>query len=106
MDTRKKGLLKFITGGVAGIIATWYFAQSHEVKIGIVGPARLVAVALPGAYSMVGLLELVSGTPFGRLASKWDSLRGWQRSVIGLIVVAAAFIVAIFGMVLFGQPGS
>ena len=101
MDTRTKGLLKFIGGGLLGAIAIYVFIHGERFKRGTVGPEMLIAVATPSAYSLAGFIEFVSGIPFGKLASSWDSLRGWQRGVIGLLVVAAAFAVLIFGMVLF-----
>jgi hypothetical protein len=101
VDTRTRGLLKFIGSGLLGAIAIYFFVHSERFQSGVVGPVKLIAVAVPGAYSLVGFLEFVSGISFGKLASSWDSLMGWQRGVIGLVVVAAAFAALIFGMVLF-----
>ena len=101
MDTRIKGLLKFIGSGLLGAVVIYLFVHSERFQSGIVGPVKLIAVAVPSAYSLVGFLEFVSGIPFGKLASSWDFLMGWQKGVIGLFVVAVAFAVLIFGMVLF-----
>jgi hypothetical protein len=54
---------------------------------------------VPGAWAMGGLLELVSGVPFAQIAGRWDQLAGWQRGVLGLLVVAVAFVVMMFGIV-------
>jgi hypothetical protein len=36
------------------------------------------------------LTELITGIEFGELAGKWDDLRGWQRGVLGTVIVAIA----------------
>jgi hypothetical protein len=68
------------------------------------GPVRpgwgtLMLPAALGAPLMGVLLELVSGVSFWELSRKWDALQGWQRGVLGLLVVAAAFGALVFGIV-------
>lgn len=101
MDTRTKGLLKFIVSGLLGVIAIYLFARGNRMENSVAGPVKLIAVATPGAYALVGFLELATGIPFGKLAASWDSLKGWQRGVIGIVVAAAAFAALIVGIVLF-----
>ena len=39
--------------------------------------------------------------PISKVASGWDALAGWQRGVLGTLVVALAFILMMVGVVLF-----
>ena len=53
---------------------------------------------IPGAFALVGLLQLVSGVPFSELSTRWDSLAGWQRGFLGVAIVVGS-LVPIFGIV-------
>ncbi len=44
----------------------------------------------PAVPLLVGLVELVSGRSFAELAQSWDDLAGWQRGILGLVIVARA----------------
>ncbi len=44
------------------------------------------------------LLELITGVPFSELSNRWDSLKGWQRGVIGITVCAFLFTILILMM--------
>jgi len=46
--------------------------------------------AIPGAFSLIGLIQLVSGVPFNELATSWDNLAGWQRGILGIIIILLA----------------
>lgn len=97
---RKEGLIKLILGsaGMALIFGIVYF-----IRLQGFAPTSLamIPLALPGAYGLSGLLELVAGVPFTGIAEKWDDLAGWQRGVLGTLAVILAFVLLIFGMVLF-----
>ncbi|NNE19419.1 MAG: hypothetical protein HKN10_13165 [Myxococcales bacterium] len=71
----------------------------HSVGIKVRGLA-LIPLALPGAYALVGLLELLTGSSFSELSRRWDALRGWQRGVLGTVVVIVAFAALGLAMVL------
>ena len=44
----------------------------------------------------VGIVELLTGRPYQQLAEAWMALRGWQRGVIGtLIVLVAGFLIIV-----------
>jgi hypothetical protein len=59
-------------------------------------------VVFVGAFGLVGLAELALGIPFGELAGRWDSLQGWQRGILGTLILIAAFVA--FALVLFWVP--
>ena len=44
-------------------------------------------VILPLAIALIGSVELITGAPFTRLADSWMRLRGWQRGVLGTLIV-------------------
>jgi hypothetical protein len=47
---------------------------------------------VPGAFALVGLLQLVSGVPFTELSSRWNSLAGWQRGILGVGIVLGSLV--------------
>lgn len=47
--------------------------------------------AIPAGFALAGLLQAITGIPFVRFASQWDSLRPWQRGVLGIGIVLASF---------------
>lgn len=102
MDTRLKGLLKLIGGGLL-----FAFALSVTLKNQLADPEhggglfKVIAMATPGAFAIVGFFELLTGIEFLHIAKKWDDLRGWQRGILGLLVVAISIVLLFGGMVLF-----
>ena len=99
---RNGGTIKLLCGGLlaglCGVLVHWVHVHWHQVPVG----GGLVAVGLPGAFALTGFLELLTGHPFLSLASKWDDLAGWQRGILGTLVAALAFGVALCALVLFG----
>ncbi len=93
------GLLKLLGGALvfAGILA--YFMQ-RGLKAGG-NPFMIIGPAIPGAFALVGLVELVTGLHITEVASAWDGLAGWQRGILGTLVVALAFVLIMTGVVLF-----
>jgi len=84
--------------GLSGTLVYWLNVHWHRIPVG----GGLIVVGIPGALALTGFLELLTGHPFMSLASKWDQLAGWQRGVLGMLVVALAFAAAACGLVLFG----
>jgi hypothetical protein len=65
--------------------------QSHsEILYAAAGLWLLLAIA----YACIGLVEIVAGRPFGHLAAAWTQLVGWQRGVLGAIIVLGAIALA------------
>jgi hypothetical protein len=59
-------------------------------------PFMLIPAGVPFAYFCIGVIELFTGRPFQELADAWMGLKGWQRGVIGtLIVVLAGFLIIV-----------
>lgn len=98
VDTNKwvklfSGLLVCVAAGM--LIHSVHFEES------IIGKKLIILLAIPGAFALMGFLEIVAGVPFREIAGKWDSLAGWQRGVLGTVIVMLAFIVIFSGIVLF-----
>ena len=81
--TRRHGLRLLVISGVLTAITTagamWLASKGWTV--------RTYAWGIPGAFFLVGLIEVVSGVPFSELAARWDDLHGWQRGVLGTLIV-------------------
>ena len=96
MSPVRRRALKIIGFGFL-IAAAWivfvliYNARTHRVPMG-------PGLGLPLVPILVGLVELVSGRSFGELSRKWDDLRGWQRGLLGLAIVAIALMVIVGGV--------
>jgi hypothetical protein len=81
--TRLRGVKKIAIGIVALAIAAIAFAMLKMNNMTAYG----VGWGIPGAVVLVGLIELIGGVPFMQVSSKWDSLQGWQRGVLGTLIV-------------------
>lgn len=95
IDTNK--WIKLFTGSLicAAVIILIYSEDSHIIK------QLIIPLAVPGAFALMGLLEVITGVPFKEISGKWDSLSGWQRGVLVTIIAALSFIILMYGIVLF-----
>ena len=99
---RNKGLLKTI-GGVVGFAIVFSTVLKHGLGDPSRGsPAKLIAMAAPGSFLLVGMIELSTGIAFEDISEKWDDLPSWQRGVLGLLVVILAIFLAFCGLIIFG----
>jgi hypothetical protein len=93
----RKRALKKVTIGILGCLGM------AVLFIGIAfagympgNPFMLIPAAIPFVYFCVGIVELLTGRPYQQLAEAWMALRGWQRGVIGtLIVLVAGFLIIV-----------
>jgi hypothetical protein len=101
MNVRMAGARKIALGIVGSVVAWSLFAWARGQ--GFTPNAFLmIPLATPAAWGLAGLLEVVTGLEFTQIARKWDELAGWQRGVLGLLVVALAVVVMMGAIVLFG----
>jgi hypothetical protein len=100
---RAVGTKKFLVGSL-GMVVVWLFV--HFIRLQGFAPTStaMILLALPGAYALMGMLEIVAGVAFSEIGQKWDDLAGWQRGILGTAVAIIAFALVIVGMVLFAQP--
>ena len=98
-NVRLMGLVKLLGGALIFAVILRYFMQ-HGLKAGA-NPFKIIGPALPGAFALVGLVELCTGMRVTEVASGWNALAGWQRGILGTLVVAVAFVLMMLGVVLF-----
>jgi len=53
-------------------------------------PFEIIPASVPFVYFCIGLIEVITGRPFQQLADSWMTLKGWQRGVLGTIIVLVA----------------
>ena len=90
------GLMKLIGGGLLSFL---FFAVLHPTS----GNSRLAILltSVPVVVMLIGLVEVATGSPIQQLADKWDSLQGWQRGILGVVVVISFFALFTLGVALF-----
>ena len=70
---------------VIGLALYALYGQCHGYEVRI-NPVALGSGLLPVAWSLAGVLQLITGVPFEELSKKWDGLTGSQRGAIGITV--------------------
>jgi hypothetical protein len=101
MNVRTSGLLKVIGSGAAFALVLGTVLKNGLGDPSHGGPFKMIAMGVPGAFALAGLIELITGIEFQRLASAWDGLAGWQRGVLGIVIVIVAFALMIAGVAAF-----
>ena len=102
---RRRALKKVALGLLLAVVAIPVIVVNVRSERPLFWPV----LGIPLLPLFVGLLELVTGRSFAELSQRWDELRGWQRAVIGLLVVAATGLVlcaalAFLIMAVLGEP--
>ncbi|HSI10543.1 MAG TPA: hypothetical protein VK961_00805 [Chthoniobacter sp.] len=95
---RKRGLRRFalwLLAFLVGMSVPLFVLPRFGVQL---TPPGMIPFALPGAFALQGLIELISGVPFLDLAGRWDELKGWQRGLLGTIIVLVAMVVIVGGV--------
>ena len=84
LSTRQAGALKMAIGVpiAVGWFALQQFLESTNEWL------KFLVPGFPGVLALMGLVEFTSGIPISQLSQSWDSLRGWQRLVLGLLIAA------------------
>lgn len=95
ISVRQKAILKIIVGGVIYVMA--FYAIVHQgmpypVTYGVFG---LLLAAAPMLPIMLGVVELIFNVPFNDTATRWDNFHGWQRGILGILILISAFMVFI-----------
>lgn len=86
-------LIGAVIAAAWAVVVMWLYERGRHLT----GPA----VGFPGVLFVAGVVEVVSGRSIAELAQRWDELKGWQRGILGLVIVATstAVIVLIAGTV-------
>ncbi|NNL99558.1 MAG: hypothetical protein HKO62_02325 [Gammaproteobacteria bacterium] len=104
---RLRGLAILLVSAAAYWLLFGYVLRSGLDAVTGVGTSTEMVYLLgaPGAGVLYGTVELILGRPFMELSDAWDALRGWQRGVLGVVIVAAALGLLIGGLVAAGSAG-
>ncbi|NIA00288.1 hypothetical protein [Massilia sp. CCM 8734] len=101
MNVREKAMVKLVGGAIGFAILYATLLKNGLGDSGTGSRLKMMAVAVPGAFLLAGLIELVTGAPFQQVSTQWDSLQGWQRGVLGIVIVIVSAIVLMGAMVMF-----
>jgi len=85
-DVRRSGLKLLLIAGVFSVVLGYLALRVTSEGWQVHG----YGWGIPGAFALAGLAQLVSGVPFSELSSRWDALQGWQRGVLGTLIVLVA----------------
>lgn len=98
-ETRRNGAIKLAVGGLLFAILFVMILNRGDF-LGLRGGTYVtIGLGAPGALGLIGAIEILFGTPFAGLSTKWDSLSGSQRGLFGISIILAAAIL-IFGTLL------
>jgi hypothetical protein len=100
---RKIGLVQFVTFGTIAL------AICYGAYVATASGHHIVAVevlAIPGGFALAGLVQAITGVSFSTLAARWQSLAGWQRGIVGVLIAVLAFALAIASMLIIGKFNS
>ena len=91
-SVRKRGLKRLLFGGAfAGVM--FYVALDLLPRLGYqLTPHGLMVAGIPASFGLIGFMEFTTGVPFQDWVRRWDSLKGWQRGIIGSLIALAALI--------------
>lgn len=55
-------------------------------------PGGLALIMIPGAYALVGLIEILGGKSLSNASQNWDALPKWKKIVYPFIFILVFFI--------------
>ena len=96
LSVRSQGMIKVAVG--IPLAVGWFLIQQKLESIS--EWLKFVVPGFPGVLAFIGIIELVTGLPISKLSGAWDSLKGWQRLVLGLLIVSAFFVLVFGGVYL------
>lgn len=91
-EVRRRALLHVVASGFAtavlvALLLFWREAGGNPRR------ALVIATAVPFAWFLVQMAASLTGVPFLTMAKTWDSLGGAQKLVLGLAILAIAFVI-------------
>ena len=86
-SARRRGLLRFSIG-LASVLIVYAVFRWLLPYFGLEPTTRgYKLVAIPGALALLGLIEAITGIPYGEMARRWEHLKGWQRGIISFGII-------------------
>ena len=104
MSVRARGFILMLVGGLfaAGVL---YIVATKGMGNPMRGSYALIGFAVPCVPFLMGLVELLFGVPISQVSNKWDALQGWQRGVLGTLIVLTVFVIASGLFIVAGYTG-
>ena len=96
LEFRRRARKKVFLGICGFILCLGLFAGISAIGYLPGNPFMLIPAAIPFVYFCIGLIELISGRPYQQLADSWMALRGWQRGVIGTLIIIVGGVIIIW----------
>ncbi|MGZ5650485.1 MAG: hypothetical protein ACXWG8_09155 [Usitatibacter sp.] len=104
MSIRLRGALWFLGGGVIFWSIAYWGAHPTVIPVSFRphGFGAAILMGVPGAISLVGLVELTTGRSFGQLEAWWSTLAWWKQGILGtaFLIVGGALAITTVGVVL------
>lgn len=98
-EFRKRSWIKVGIGVVGfALVLGLFFLIGMIYGYAPVNPFKMIPLCIPFVYLCIGLIEVVSGQPYSHLAAAWMSLKGWQRGIIGTIIIIASLVFIMLGV--------
>jgi hypothetical protein len=96
---RRRAWIKVAIGTIGFVLMLGlFFLIGMAAGYAPVSPFKMIPLCIPFVYLCVGLIEVVSGKPYRHLAAAWMNLKGWQRGIIGTIIIIAALAFILLGV--------
>ncbi len=100
MSYRSIGILKAVVGGIfTYFILSWVMSGNQPSASG--GGFKLILLSLPIVVTLTGILEFFSNRSFMEFSDAWDELAGWQRGILGIMIVIFSFMLMMAMVALF-----
>lgn len=97
--------MQFAVSGIAFGLLIWWFMMQRAANPDLSlpgGPFGLLLMVVPGGFALAGLMQSITGVPFADLSNRWNSLKGWQRGLIGFGAFAFCMLLLFGGLVVYG----
>jgi hypothetical protein len=96
---RRRAWIKVAIGVIGFVLMLGlFFLIGMAADYAPVNPFKMIPPSIPFVYLCIGLIEVVSGKPYRHLAAEWMNLKGWQRAIIGTIIVIVALAFILLGV--------
>lgn len=105
LQTRRRALRTLLVSGPITLAAAVFAVFAAEWLRGtrfahLLRGELLVLLAVPMVPFLLALASWLTSQSREELEASWNGLRGWQRGVLGLLIVAAASAVILGGVAL------
>ena len=87
IKARLLGLVKFVLGTIATILAFYYFVYLAGTRSSGTQRPQAEYLSIPAVFAIIGLIELVAGVQFYRVSAIWQTVDEWKRWAVSLLLI-------------------